>query len=152
MILLGDKLGESSKTDPDANDDDTEDSEDDKRAVADAENLKCDFVFLNANILAGKSSLRHPKLKQTKKVSRNTFFFAKNSIFLDHAGSFLGSSLTCTLPPSTVCFALDLSLLSYQQRYFLKCGSSVRCLKNKSPTCKDVGLIDFDIIERERNR
>ena len=73
MILLGDKLGESSKTDPDA-DDDTEDSEDDRRAVADAENLKCHFVFLNANILAGKSSLRQPKLKQTKKVSPNTFF------------------------------------------------------------------------------
>ena len=81
MILLGDKLGESSKTDPDANDDDTEDSEDDRRAVADAENLKCDFVFLNANILAGKSSLRHPKLKQTKKVSRNISFFRQKFHF-----------------------------------------------------------------------
>ena len=75
MILLGDKLGESSKTDPEVDDDDTEDSEDDRRAVADTENLKCDFVFLNANVLAGKSSLRQPKLKQTKKVSKVDLIF-----------------------------------------------------------------------------
>ena len=52
-------------------------------AVVDPESLKCKFVFVNDNVVTGKSSLRQKTRKHAKKVrtfcrypSTYTFFFA----------------------------------------------------------------------------